>query len=100
MLLTKITDDLDLAMMIDVFQQELGRVLDEHAPMITKRLPIRQPKPWFSEDIKEQKQKVCRRERIWRRYRENHQWLAFKCERQKYREMLKEAKIGKLVISS
>ena len=43
--------------MIDVFQQELGRVLDEHAPMITKRLPIRQPKPWFSEDIKEQNRK-------------------------------------------
>ena len=69
-------------------------VLGEHAPMITKRLPIRQPKPWFSEDIKEQKQKVCRRERIWRSYRENHQWLAFKSEKQKYREMLKEAKIG------
>ena len=81
MLLTKIADDLDLAMMIEDFQQELGRVLDEHAPMITKRLPIRQPKPWFSEDIKEQKQKVYRRERIWRRYRENHQWLVFKIEK-------------------
>ena len=94
LLWTKITDDLDLATMIDLFQQELGRVLDEHAPMITKRLPIRQPKPWFSEDIKEQEQKVCRRERIWRMYRENDQWLAFKREKQKYREMLKEAKIG------
>ena len=48
LLLTKITDDLHLAMMIDVFQQEFDRVLGEHAPMITKRLPIRQPKPWFS----------------------------------------------------
>ena len=53
LLLTKIADDLDPAMMINVFQQEIGRVLDEHAPIITKRLPIRQPKPWFSEDIKE-----------------------------------------------
>ena len=66
LLLAKITDDLDPAMVIDVFQQELGRVLDEHAPIITKRLPIRQPKPWFSDVIKEQKQKVCRTERIWR----------------------------------
>ena len=40
-LLTNITDDLDLATMIDVFQQELGKVLDEHTSMITKRLPIR-----------------------------------------------------------
>ena len=36
LLLAKITDNLDLAMMIDVFQQELGRVLDEHAPIITE----------------------------------------------------------------
>ena len=48
LLLTKITDDLDLAMKIDVFQHELGIVLEEDAPMITKRLSIRQPKPWFS----------------------------------------------------
>ena len=62
--------------------------------MIRKRLQIRQPKPWFREHIKEQKQKVHRRERIWRRYREDHQWLAFKSEKQKYREMLKDAKIS------
>ena len=81
LLLTKITDDLELDTMIDVFQQELVRVLDEHAPMIRKRLQIRQPKPWFRQDIKEQKQKIHRRERIWRRYREDHQWLAFKSEK-------------------
>ena len=101
LLLTRITDDLELDTMIDVFQQELVRVLDEHAPLIGKRLQTRKPKPWFREDIKEQKQKVHRRERIWRRYREDHQWLAFKSEKKKYREMLKEAKINsvsKLII--
>ena len=58
LVLTGVTDDLDPAMMIHVFQLELSRVLDKHAPIITERLPIRQPKPWFNEDIKEQKQKV------------------------------------------
>ena len=52
LLLTKITDDLELDTMIDVFQQELVRVLDEHAPLIGKRLQTRKPKPWFREDIK------------------------------------------------
>ena len=33
LLLAKTTDDLDLATMLDVFQQELGKVLDEHAPI-------------------------------------------------------------------
>ena len=94
LVLTRVTDNLDSAMMIQVFQHELSRVLDEHAPIITKRLPTRLPKLWFNEDIKEQKQKVQRRERIWRKFKENHQWLAFKEEKQKYRGMLKEAKIN------
>ena len=57
LLLTKITNDLELDTMIDVFQQELVRVLDEHAPMIRKRLQIKQPKPRFREDVKEQNRK-------------------------------------------
>ena len=79
-------------MTIDVFQQELGRVLDEHAPIITKRLPRRQAKPWFSEDIKEKKQKVHRRERIWRQYMGNHQWLAFKSKNENTEKCLKRPK--------
>ena len=56
--LTGVTDDLDTAMMIHVFQHELGRVLDKHAPIMTRKLPARQPKSWFNEDIKEQKWEV------------------------------------------
>ena len=74
-------DDLDLAMMINIYQRVLSRVLDKHAPIMTRKLPARQAKPWFDEDIKEQKWKVQRRERIWRKYMENHQWLAFKVEK-------------------
>ena len=58
LVLTEVTDDLDPAMMIYVFQHELSRVLDEYVPIVTRKLPIRQPKPWFNEDIKEHKQKV------------------------------------------
>ena len=58
LVLTGVTDDLDLAMMIPVFQHELSRVLDKHAPMVTRKLPVRQPKQWLNEDIKEQKGKV------------------------------------------
>ena len=58
LVLTGITDDLDPAMIIHVFQHTLSRVLDKHAPMVNRKLPARQPKPWFNEDIKEPKQKV------------------------------------------
>ena len=55
LVLTGIKDDLDLPMMIQVFQHELSRVFGKHTPMVTRKLPARQPKPWFNEDIKEQK---------------------------------------------
>ena len=58
LVLTGVTDDLDPTMMIHAFQHDLCRVLDEHAPIVTRKLPVRQPKPWFNEDIKGQKQKV------------------------------------------
>ena len=58
LVLTGDTDDLHLAMMIHVFQHELSRVLDKHALTVTKKLPTRQPRPWFNKDIKEQKWKV------------------------------------------
>ena len=52
LVLTGVTDDLDQPMMIHVFQHELSRVLDKHAPIVIRKLSIRQPKPWFNEDIK------------------------------------------------
>ena len=58
LVLTGVTDSLDPAMMIHVFQHELSRVLDKPAPITTRKLPARQPKPWFNKDIKEQKQKI------------------------------------------
>ena len=42
-------------------------------------------------ELKQQKQTV-RRERIWRKYRAKHQWLALKEERKKYIAMIRRAK--------
>ena len=58
LVLTGITDDLEQAIMIHVFQHELSRFLDKHAPIVTRKLPVRQHKPWFNNDIKEQKWKL------------------------------------------
>ena len=52
LVLTGVTDDLDPAMIIQVFQHELSRVLDKHAP-IMRKLPARRPKRWYNENIKE-----------------------------------------------
>ena len=57
LVLTGVTDDLDQAMMIHVFQHELSRVPDKNAPMVPRKLPVGQPKLWFNEDIKNKNRK-------------------------------------------
>ena len=48
--------------------------------------------PWFMNEIKEQKRRVRRREKIWRQYGLTSNWTALKTERQKYKQMLNDAK--------
>ena len=43
--------------------------------------------PWYNNILRDQT-KVHRREMIWQKYKENHQWLAFQMERSKYFRML------------
>ena len=54
-----------------------------------KQLPVRTRVPWYTNDLKQQKQTVRKREQIWRKYRAEHQWIALKEERKKYIAMIK-----------
>ena len=81
---------------IDVLVQNLETtshdILEVHAPFINKSVAFRHRCPWFSSIIKQPKRIVRQCERIWCKYRENHQWHAYRNEKMKYNNMLKEAK--------
>ena len=47
----------------------------EYAPEQIKTLTIRSNNPWFNNDVKELKRIVMKREKIRRKYKEEHQWL-------------------------
>ena len=66
--------------------------LNSQAPEITKFITERRKKPWFGDSLKQQKRRVRRREKLFRRYRLQSCWIAFDMERKKYRKMLVEAK--------
>ena len=78
--------------MITILNDELTRLLDIHAPLKTKLHTVRKPNLWFNQELKSQKQRVRRREKIWRRYREEHQWTDLQHERKEYRRMINAAK--------
>ena len=82
----------DLETMMEDLEKQLKLVLDEIAPAKTKTILVRPTNPWFTEDVKTQKKLMRNRERIWRKYRLQSNWIAFKVERNKYRAMLKVRK--------
>ena len=65
-----IEDDLDV--LIEKFEDGLCMVLDKHAPIKTKKITERKKRAWFNDEVKEAKQKVGRREKIWKQYK-HHQ---------------------------
>ena len=71
--------------MVNAFNNQLGNALDNNAPEITKQVTVRKKVPWFTQEIREKKRVVCRREIIWKKYRRDDLWQALKIERSSYR---------------
>ena len=67
---------------------ELRRVYDIAMPEKEISSKIRPPMKWFDHEAKQQKIIVRNRERTWLKYGENHQWLAYKRERNRYRNII------------
>ena len=78
--------------MVNAFNNQLRKALNDNAPKITKQVTLRKKVPWFTQEIREKKRVVCRRETIWKKYRRDDLWQALKIERSSYRRMLKMAK--------
>ena len=57
--------------------------LDAVAPVQTKQITIQRTVPWYTDDAREKCMR--RRETIWRKYKRDDTWLAFKVARSKYR---------------
>ena len=48
--------------MVDELESKLPQALDKHALEITKTETVRHRLPWYTDKIKEQKRRICRRE--------------------------------------
>ena len=75
-----------------MLEENLSKALNKQAPVVTKVITERKKKPWFGDDLKQQKRIIRRREKVFRKYRSQSCWTAFIRERKKYRKMLFDAK--------
>ena len=84
------TENLDE--MVGMLEENFSTALNNQAPEVTKVITERKKKPWFGDNLKQQKRIVRRREKVFRKYRLQSCWIALDRERKKYRRMLFEAK--------
>ena len=61
---------------------------DKAMPLISKKVSVRDKVPWFNKAIFDQRKIVRNRERKWIKYSEDHQWTAYKRERNRYKNMI------------
>ena len=88
-----------LCELVDKMEKNIQNALDIQVPLKKKQLPIRTRVPWYTNDLKQQKQTVRKREQIWRKYRAEHQWIALKEERKKIHYHGKKSKDTYAVIT-
>ena len=68
----------DLNSIISEFETKLKQTVDKHAPEVTKKIMERKRQPWFDDNIKNPKRYMHRREKVWRKYKQSHQWRVFR----------------------
>ena len=75
------------------FEEKAKSVIDKHAPERTKTVTVRNKKPWFSAEVRQQRRKVRRRERVWRRTKSPLDWKSFCKDKTDYANLLRYTKI-------
>ena len=77
-----------LSDLVDFYNVELNRILDNHAPEQCHLVALRKPTPWTSQDIKPEKQERRRLERKWRRTHLQVDYDAYKAQRNRVNAIL------------
>ena len=63
-------------------------MLEKVAPEKTVKFANKPIKPWFNKYIRDQMNIVQKRDCVWRKYRQQHQWQAYSKERNMYNHLL------------
>ena len=82
----------DLSALVDTYNECLSDILDRHAPVCNKELPVRPRQPWFNEEIKSQRQLRRKYERLCKRTKlEIHEEL-LRVQKNKVNSLMHSAK--------
>ena len=85
----EILSSMTLENTINNFTKDVLKALDDIAPQKIVKTTNRKPKPWYDEDLKQQRTIMKNRECRWIQYHEDHLWKAYVRERNRYNTVLK-----------
>ena len=88
--------DKDLDNLVIDYENKIRKALNKHTPKTECTIVIMHKFPWFTNEKHQQTRIVRRREKIWQKYKQDHQWKALQYECDKYRKLLKRTKADKL----
>ena len=86
--LDSLLENLVYSDLVRKFENNMKDALNTIAPEVTKMITFRHQNPWFTEELRTQKKIVRRRETIYEKYGQHHQWLALRGEMTKYKRLI------------
>ena len=87
-----IADETSVNTKVEKLENIIRIAIDQLAPAKTVTKTIRYQNAWFTDELRYQRRKVRRRERIWKKYKEEHHWSALKVEKNRYIWQLRKSK--------
>ena len=87
-LVTGKTSNIDVAL----YNSELSGLLDVHAPLRKKVMSVRELRPWYNNNIAQEKKLRRKKERIWRKAKSTDSWNQYKLQRNKVSKLLNDSK--------
>ena len=99
-----IDEKMGLSQAYNQLKVRLQKVLDKTAPEKTNKVCNKPKQPYFNKYVCEQRKIVRNGERAWQLFKKDHQWLAYKKERNTYNKLLqfqrKQSKMQKVMDNS
>ena len=82
----------DLDALVNCYNSTLSSVLNQHAPLQSRSIPIRSRAPWFNDNIKNGKREKRKAERRWRSSRKDSDLSLFKSKRNRMLVLINNAR--------
>ena len=84
-------DDKELDDLVKLYDSELQRLLDKHAPVIEREINIKRREPWYNDSIYNARRAMRRSERRWKKSRCDENYADFTHKRRHFMQLLRQA---------